>query len=89
LRKDTLTNLIKIIKCLEQAREWLWIREISRRCGIHHKTVGRLIDRHLTMFLDIQTMEPFNIRMVRLKPGVNVDKVLRFLAVKDRIENRE
>jgi len=87
IRKDTAENLIKIVKCLKQAEEgWMWIRQISRRTGLHHKTVSRLIDRHLNMFIEVQTMEPFNIRMLRLKPNADLNSIFRFLVVKEKIE---
>ncbi len=86
MRKDTIKNVIKIVKCLEESKDWIWYREIERRTGIHHKTVSRLIDMHLSMFLETQEMEPFKLRMVRLKPNTDVNVVLRYLAVKNKIE---
>jgi len=88
VRKDAAENLIKIVRCLKEAEDgWLWVREIARRSGMHHKTVSRLIDKHLGMFLDTQTMEPFNVQMIRLKPGTDINAVFRFLAVKEKLEN--
>jgi len=87
MRKDTIKNIIKIVNCLKEAENgWLWIREISRRTGLHHKTVSRLIDSHLTMFLDEQPMDPFNVKMVKLKEGVDVNKIYHFLTVMDKIK---
>lgn len=88
-RKDVIKNLIKIIKCLEASKDWLWYREISRRTGLHHKTISRLIEKYLTIFLDIQNMEPFNIRMVRLKPGTDTNSIIKFLVIKERIESKK
>lgn len=89
MRKDTVTNLIKIVNCLKRAEEgWLWVREISRRVGLHHKTVSRLIDKHLSMFIEVQTMEPFNLRMIKLKPNTDLNSIFRFLAVKEKIETK-
>lgn len=86
MRKDTIENIIKIAKCLKQAEEgWLWVREIARRCKLHHKTVSRLLDRHLGMFIEVQSMEPFNVRMVRLKPGTDINGIFRFLTVMEKI----
>lgn len=86
MRKDAVENVIKIVKCLKQAEGgWLWIREIERRTGLHRKTVSRLIDKHLAMFLDIQTMEPLNLKMIRLKPGTDINGIFRFLSVMEKI----
>jgi len=89
VRKDAAENVIKIVRCLKEAEEgWLWIREISRRCKMHHKTVSRLIDNHLSMFIETQTMEPFNIQMIRLKSGADLNGIFRFLTVKEKLENK-
>jgi len=89
MRKDAAENIIKIVRCLKEAEGgWLWIREISRRCKLHHKTVSRLIDKHLSMFIETQTMEPFNVHMIRLKPESDVNNIFRFLAIKDRIDEK-
>ncbi|MCX6820395.1 MAG: hypothetical protein NT016_00345 [Candidatus Aenigmarchaeota archaeon] len=88
MRKDAAENLIKIVRCLKEAEGgWLWVREISRRAGMHHKTVSRLITKHLSMFIETQTMEPFNVQMIRLKPGTDVDAVFRFLTMKEKLDN--
>ena len=87
MRKDSIKNIIKIVNCLKEAENgWLWIREISRRTGLHHKTVSRLIDSHLTMFLDEQSMEPFNVKMVKLKEGTDINKIYRFLSVMEKVK---
>lgn len=87
LRKDTIENIVKIVKCLKRAEEgWLWIREISRRCKLHHKTVSRLIDMHLSMFVEEQRLEPFNIRMFRLKPETDINGVFKYLSVMKKIK---
>jgi hypothetical protein len=82
-------NLIKIVKCLKQAEEgWLWVREISRRVNLHHKTVSRLISNHLTMFVEMQRLEPFNVQMIRLKPETDVNNVFKFLSVMEKINTK-
>ena len=87
MRKDTIKNIIKIVNCLKEAENgWLWIREISRRTGLHHKTVSRLIETHLTMFLDEQSMDPFNVKMVKLKEGTDVNKIFHLLSVMEKVK---
>lgn len=90
MRKDTVENIIKIIKCLERAEGgWLWYRECARRTGLHHKTVSRLVSKHLNMFVEEQAFEPFNVRMIRLKPDANVNNMLKFLVVKEKLDKNE
>jgi len=87
VRKDAIENIIKIVKCLKEAEEgWLWITEIGRRCNLHHKTVARLVDSHLTMFTDQQMMEPFNVRMIRLKPGIEINSIFRHLTIMQKLK---
>ena len=88
MRKDTAKNLVKIINCLKTAEEgWIWFIEISRRTKLHHKTVSRLINRYLSMFVEIQPVEPFNLKMVRLRKDVDVNGILRYLELKERLED--
>lgn len=90
MRKDTVKNIVKIVACLKNAEEgWLWAREIARRTGLHHKTVSRLVDKHLGMFIDMQTMEPFNVEMIRLKPGTDVNGIYRYLTVMEKIGGKK
>ena len=90
IRKDELENVIRIVKCLEKGKhDLLWYRKIGKICGIHHKTVSRLINKYLAMFVDeTHGVEPFQkIKLVKLKPGANINKILRYLAVKQKIES--
>jgi len=90
IRKDTVRNIAKIVQCLKNAEEgWLWIREIARRTELHHKTVARLVDKHLGMFIDRQTMEPFNVEMIRLKAGTDVKGIYRYLTVMEKIGDKK
>jgi hypothetical protein len=86
MRKDAIENVIKIVKCLKQAEGgWLWVREIERRTGLHRKTISRLINKHLEMFIDVQTMDPLNIKMIRLKPDTDINGIFRYLSVMEKI----
>ena len=93
IRKDEIENVIKIVKCLERGKQdLLWYRKIGKICGIHHKTVSRLIDKYLQTFVDeTEGVEPFEkIKIVKLKPNANLNSILRYLEVKlkiDRVRN--
>lgn len=90
IRKDEVESVIKIVKCLEQSKNsWLWYREIARRCGLNHKTVSRLLNKHLKeSIIEQEGVEPFvKIKMVRIKPGINVNSILRYMSVKQKIES--
>jgi len=90
MRKDELENIIKIVKCLERGKQdLLWYRKIGKVCGIHHKTVSRLISKYLQMFVEeTEGVEPFQkIKLVKLKPNADINSILRYLSVKEKIEN--
>lgn len=86
VQKNTLKNIIKIVKCLEEAKnDWIWLTAIAKRVKLHRTTVSRLIDKHLALFIEQNTVEPFNIRMIRLKPDANLQTILRFISLKEKI----
>ena len=37
------------------------------------------------MFVDIQKFEPFNVMMVRLKPGTDIYGIFKFLDIMERL----
>lgn len=88
MEKRTVEKLIKILKCLEQSKDTvLWLTEIGKRTKMHRTTVSRLIDRHLSNFVIQDIVPPFNLKTVKLKPNTDVNGILRYLSVKEKIEN--
>lgn len=86
MKKNVIENVIKIANCLKQAENgWLWPTEIANRTKIHRKTVTRLIERHLSNFVEEQKLLPSNIRMFKLKPDASLTGILRYMSVKERI----
>lgn len=86
MKKVVLENVIRIANCLKQAENgWLWLTEISNRTGLSRRTVTRLLEGHLTNFVDEQKLEPSNIRMFKLKATADMTSILKFLSVKEKI----
>lgn len=86
MKKNVVENVIKIANCLKQAENgWLWPTEITKRIGLHRKTVTRLLETHLANFVEEQKLEPSNIRMFKLKPNADMTSILKFLSVKEKI----
>ncbi len=86
MKKTTIERVIRIANCLKQAENgWLWPTEIANRVGLHRRTVTRLIETHLSNFVDEQRLEPSNIRMFKLKPAADMTSILKFLSVKEKI----
>ena len=87
VQKNTLKNIIKIVKCLEESKnDWIWLTAIAKRVKLHRTTVSRLINKHLTLFIDQTTIEPFNIRMIKLKPEVSLQSILKFISIKEKVK---
>lgn len=85
MRKDKLKNVIKVLECLKESNDWIWLRECSRRTGLHHSTISRIL-REIDAFVEQSYLDPFNLRLIRLKKGVNIDGVLKILEVKEKIK---
>jgi hypothetical protein len=87
MQKNTLKNIIKIVKCLEESKnDWIWLTAIAKRVKLHRTTVSRLINKHLTLFVEQTTLEPFNIRMIKLKPDADLQSILKFISIKEKIK---
>ena len=76
----------KLLKAVEEAgNEGTWLTAIGERTKMHRTTVMRLIDRHLSEFVTVVEVPPFNLKMVRMKPGRDLKGILRYLKVKEKI----
>ena len=88
MKERLLEKLIKVLKAVEEAgNEGTWLTAIGERTKMHRTTVMRLIDRHLSEFVTVVEVPPFNLKMVRMKPGRDLKGILRYLKVKEKIES--
>ncbi|MCS7123110.1 MAG: helix-turn-helix domain-containing protein [Candidatus Aenigmarchaeota archaeon] len=85
MREDKLRNIIKVLECLKEAEDWLWLRECARRTGLHHSTVSRVL-KEIDAFVEQSYLESFNLRMIRLKKGIDINGVIRVLEIKEKIK---
>lgn len=81
-RKDELENVLKILIILKKIKGWIWIRELSRRVNLHHKTVSRLLNKYFLPFIEEQKIQPFRARLIRLKEDLNIDGFIAFWKIK-------
>ena len=87
IRKDLARNIAKIYKCLANAKDWLWLREIARRTNLNHKTVGRILDKYFSHFIDERILEtPFRVRLIKLKEGVSLENIYTFIILKEKLK---
>ncbi|HDD46475.1 MAG TPA: hypothetical protein ENG42_03285 [Candidatus Aenigmarchaeota archaeon] len=92
--KNTVRNIVKILKVLKRAEkegELLTISKIAKMTGLHKWTVSRTIDLHMSNFVDVLVPEHFEdigmqLKVVKLKdPEINLKTILRYLAYKKRL----
>lgn len=87
MKKRLLEKLTKVLKVVEQAgNDGTWLTDIGKKTNMHRTTVGRLIGKHLSEFVTVDMVPPFNLKMVKLKPGRDLKGILRYLKVKEKIE---
>ncbi len=83
MRKVKIENIAKIFKCLNEANGWLWIREIGRRTNLNHKTVSRLLNRYFEPFIEVQELEPFRTKLVRMNKKISWEAFLQYVKLKE------
>jgi len=94
-RKKAVENILLVYSALLRARQeegvnWLWVREIARRAGLHPEIVRRILYSHLREVieeLDVELLldKGLRIRPVRLKDRVNIRGHLRYLRLMGRL----
>lgn len=84
MRVDKKENIMKVLECLIEAQDWLWLRECARRTGLHHKTISRILNE-LTPFIEQYYLEPLNLRMFRIKLGYKAEDIIRILEIREKI----
>lgn len=77
-----------IFKTLFEAEDWISMREIARRSGMKEGTTRYYLVKHLDRFLDVQEIIPgLRLKLVKLKPGVSLNKIIRWLKVKEKLKS--
>jgi len=94
-RKKAVENILLVYSALLRARQeegvnWLWVREIARRAGLHPEIVRRVLHSYLRETieeLDVELLldKGLRIRPVRLKDRVNIRGHLRYLRLMGRL----
>lgn len=88
MKTKTLEKVIKVLKAVEEAgNEGIWLTAIGKRVDMHRTTVARIIENHLSEFVTVDMVEPFNLKIVKLKSGRDLRGILRYLRVKEKIES--
>lgn len=81
-RKDEMENVLKILIVLKRLNGWIWIRELSRRVNLHHKTVSRLINKYFQPFIEEQKIVPFRARLIKLKEDIDIEKFIAYWKIR-------
>ncbi|MCS7134825.1 MAG: MarR family transcriptional regulator [Candidatus Aenigmarchaeota archaeon] len=89
MKQETIKKINKILFVLKETQDWLHLREISRRTGIHHQTISEILDKYLNQFVLIQNFEEYGLKLklVKLKDKkVDLKSVLTYLKYMKKIE---
>ncbi len=89
MRKDTIKKIGKILFVLKETQDWLHLREISRRTGIHHQTVSEILDKYLNQFILTQNLNEYGLKLklVKLKDKkVDLKGVITYLKYMKKIQ---
>jgi len=89
MRQDTIKKIGKILFVLKETEDWLHLREISRRTGIHHQTISEIIDKYLNQFVSIQKLDDYglNVKLIKIKDKkVDLNSVIKYLKYMKKIE---
>ncbi|MFH8080669.1 MAG: hypothetical protein QXO84_02200 [Candidatus Aenigmatarchaeota archaeon] len=89
LKQETIKKIGKILLVLKESENWIHLREISRRSGIHHQTVSEILDKYLNQFILTQNFNEYGLRLklVKLKDKkVDLKSVLLYLKYRNKVE---
>ena len=85
-----IAKLSKIWSVLAQTGDWLHVAEISRRTGLNECTVRWYLDHYLNNAIDEERIVPsIKLRMVRLKPNIDLRSYVKALKLIEGVKNRE
>lgn len=88
MRQETIKKIGKILIVLKESGDWIHLREISRRTGIHHQTVSEILDKYLNQFILTQNLNEYGLKLklVKLKDKkVDLKSVLMYLKYMKKI----
>jgi len=89
IHKTTIKNIDSILKLLKEVGE-IHVRGISKALNLNPFIVSNIIDKYLTYFLEIRSIDQFGfkIKLVKLKSrmeNTTVEDVLRYARLKNKI----
>ncbi|MEM0473399.1 MAG: hypothetical protein QXF88_01610 [Candidatus Aenigmatarchaeota archaeon] len=90
MRQETIKKIGKILFVLKESQDWLHLREISRRTGIHHQTISEILDKYLNQFILTQNLNDYGLKLklVKLKDSkVDLKGVLTYLKYMKKIQD--
>jgi len=67
MRQETIKKIGKILIVLKESGDWIHLREISRRTGIHHQTVSEILDKYLNQFILTQNLNEYGLKLKLVK----------------------
>ena len=90
-----LRKALLIAKVLIETKEWIWIRELSRKSNLPLSTVHYYLEKHLNRFVEEINTSQFisydeggkypKLRLLKIKDGVSLQNVVKWLKIKQKI----
>jgi DNA-binding IclR family transcriptional regulator len=89
MQKHTIEKMGKIILTLKETRDWLHIREISRKTNIHPQTVSNIIDKYLSPAIEVRNLNDYGlkVKLVKIKDlDANLEGILKYLKITGKVK---
>lgn len=90
-----LKKALLITKVLIETKEWIWIRELARKCKMPLSTVHYYLEKHLNHFIEEINTSQFisytekekypKLRLLKIKEDVSLENVVKWLKIKEKI----
>lgn len=93
--KPDLKKIFLIIETLKKFEDWIWLRELARRCKLPVSTVHFYLENYLNPFIEEINTSQFissieegkypKLRLIKLKKGVSFEKVVKWMNIREKL----
>lgn len=95
-KKPDLKKLFLIVETLKKVEDWIWLRELARRCNLPVSTVYFYLEKYLNPFIEEINTSQFissfeegkypKLRLIKIKEEVSFEKVVKWVNIKEKIQ---
>ena len=94
--KPDLKKVFLIVETLKKVEDWIWLRELARRCNLPVSTVHFYLEKYLNQFVEEINTSQFissfdeskypKLRLIKIKKEVSFEKVIKWMNIKEKIQ---